>query len=101
MLGFHAKDKQNVVTLTVTNRTVIRILVLVTLSIIGLAALKRAEHSIVLVFTALFLALALNAPVHAVAEALPGKLRGNRTLGTAMSFLVVVALLVGFLVSVV
>jgi predicted PurR-regulated permease PerM len=101
MLGFRAKDDKDVVTFTVTNRTIIRVLILVTLSIIGLAALKRAQHSLVLVFTALFLALALNAPVHAVGNALPGKLRGNRSLATTVSFFVVVALLIAFLVSIV
>lgn len=101
MFSLHPKDKGNTVTLTITNRTVIRVLVLVVLSIIGLAALKRAQHSIVLVSTAIFLALALNAPVHAFAEALPGKLRGNRTLATAVSFFIVVALLISFLIAIV
>jgi predicted PurR-regulated permease PerM len=45
--------------------------------------------------------LALNAPVHAFAQSLPGKLRGNRTLATATSFFVVVALIVSFLVAIV
>jgi predicted PurR-regulated permease PerM len=76
------------------------VLVLVILSILGLAALKRAEHSLVLVFTSLFLALALNAPVHALAQVLPGKMRGNRTLATAFSFFVVVALIASFLVAI-
>lgn len=101
MFNFRAKNKENTVTFTVTNRTVIRVLILVTLSIIALAALKRAEHSLVLLFTALFLAIALNAPVHALAESLPGRLRGNRTLATSVSFFVVVALLASFLAAVV
>jgi predicted PurR-regulated permease PerM len=101
MMSFHPRDKQNTVAITITNRTVIRVLVLVTLSIIGLAALKRAEHSLVLVFTAIFLAVALNAPVHKVGQSLPGKLRGNRALATAVSFLVVVALIVSFLLAIV
>ncbi len=100
MFSFHGKNRENTVTLTVTNRTVVRVLVLVTLSILFLAALKKAEHSMVLIFTAVFLALALNAPVHAFAEALPGKFRGNRTLATATSFFVVVAVLVSFLVAI-
>src|ERR1700722_5960006 len=100
MFSFHSKDKDTVA-ITVTNRTVIRVLLLVTISIIGLAAFKRAHHSLILIFTAIFLALALNAPVHAFAESLPGKLRGNRTLATTISFFVVVALLVAFLVAIV
>lgn len=101
MFNFRAKDKENTVTLTVSNRTVIRVLVLVTLSIIALAALNRAEHSLILVFTAVFLSIALNAPVHSFAQALPGKLQGNRTLATSISFLVVVALIASFLIAIV
>jgi predicted PurR-regulated permease PerM len=100
MLTFRAKDRDTIA-ITVTNRTVIRVLVLVTLAIIGLAVLKRAQHSLILVFTALFLSLALNAPVHAFAQSLPGKLRGNRTLATAISFFVVVALIVAFIIAIV
>lgn len=101
MFSFRGKDKENTVTLTVTNRTVIRVLVLVTISIIALAALKRAEHSLILVFTSLFLAVALNAPVHSLAQVLPGKLRGNRTLATSISFFIVVALLISFLAAII
>jgi predicted PurR-regulated permease PerM len=100
MFAFRSKDKETV-TITVTNRTVIRVLVLVIVSILALAALKRAQHSLILLFTAIFLSLALNAPVHAFAQSLPGKLQGNRTLATAVSFFVVVALIVSFLIAVV
>jgi predicted PurR-regulated permease PerM len=42
----------------------------------------------------------LNAPVHWIAERLPGKSRGSRVIATAVSFLVVVAVLGAFLASV-
>src|SRR5580704_7411052 len=96
--GSHKKDK--VVEVTVSNRTVIRILVLVIFWFLALAALHKAAHALLLIFTGFFLALALNAPVHWLSLQLPGKRRGNRTLATGISFLVVILLLVGFLASI-
>ncbi|HEV2403617.1 MAG TPA: AI-2E family transporter [Candidatus Saccharimonadales bacterium] len=101
MLRLRGKQKGETTELTVSNRTVVRVLILVILSIIGLAALRRAEHSLILIFTALFLAVALNAPVHWVAERLPGKLRGSRSTATAVSFLLVIVLLMAFFAAIV
>ncbi len=95
----HTKNKS--VEFTVSNQTVIRVLALVILSFIFLAALRKTTHALILIGTGLFLALALNAPVHWLAIHLPGKGRGSRTLATAASFLVVIGLLIGFLVSIV
>jgi predicted PurR-regulated permease PerM len=101
MLSLKSKDKLQTVRLTVSNRTVIRVLLLVIVSMIGVAALQKATHSLVLIFTAFFLSLALNAPVHWVSQRLPGKRRGNRSLATAISFFIVIAVLAGFLASIV
>lgn len=87
--------------LTVSNRTILRVLGLVLGSLILLAAVRRAAHALILIFTAFFLALALNHPVHWLAAHLPGRRRGNRTLATAASFLTVVILIGAFLASVV
>ena len=87
--------------LTISNRTVIRVLLLVVVTMIGLAAVHKAAHALTLIFTAFFLALALNAPVHWLAVHIPGKRKGSRTLATAISFIVVIGLLAGFLASVV
>lgn len=100
MLPFF-KRKHNEVELIVSNRTVIRVLVLITFSILGLAALKKASHAFTLIFIAFFLSLALNAPVHWLAERIPGRKKGSRSLGTALSFLVIIGLLAAFLLSIV
>jgi predicted PurR-regulated permease PerM len=86
---------------TVSTKTVIRVLAIVLLWLLFLAALRKATHAIVLIFTAFFLALALNAPVHWIAEHLPGKRKGSRKIGTAVSFLIVIVFLAGFLASMV
>lgn len=101
MLHFGRKKNAESLEITVSNHTVIRILALVIISFMFLAALNRASHAIILIFTAFFLALALNVPVHWLAARLPGKRRGNRTLATSISFLIVIALLIGFLASIV
>lgn len=102
MFGFfETKDKRNTVQVTVSNRTVIRLLLLIALSFIGFAALQQATHSLMLIFTAFFLALALNAPVQWLARHLPGKRKGSRVLATAISFIIIIAFLVGFFASLV
>jgi predicted PurR-regulated permease PerM len=96
-----SKQNPDTVEITISNRTVLRVIATVIAAGLLLAAVQKAAHALILIFTALFLALALNAPVHWIAEHLPGKRRGNRTLGTAISFLLVVLFLIGFLASIV
>jgi predicted PurR-regulated permease PerM len=68
---------------------------------VGIAAVHKAGHALLLIFTAVFLALALNAPVHWISQRIPGKRKGSRTIATAVSGLLVVLLLGGFLASVI
>lgn len=95
----HLSRDGQVIEMTISNRTVFRVLVMVLVSVTFFMAVQKAAPALVLLFTAFFLALALNAPVNWIASRLPGKRRGNRTLGTAISFLVVIALLFGFIAS--
>lgn len=66
----------------------------------GLAmfAIYSARMALIIIGTALFLALALNSPVSRLAKILPGR---SRVLGTAISYLVVVLFLAGFIFMVV
>ncbi|HSX17738.1 MAG TPA: AI-2E family transporter, partial [Patescibacteria group bacterium] len=100
MFGFR-KPKTATVDLNIPTRVVVRVVALVILAFIALAAIKQAQHAVILIFTSFFLALALNGPVHWIAQRMPGKRRGSRAAGTAISFLVVILLLAGFLLSVV
>jgi predicted PurR-regulated permease PerM len=102
MFGFRSKDENgNRLVLDIPNRVVVRVMLVVVITILGLAAVREAAYALTLIFTAFFLALALNAPVHWIAQRLPGKRRGSRTAATAISFLVVVLALAGFLISIV
>lgn len=101
MFGFSKKDKSSQLEVTISNHTVIRVLAMVILSFFFLAAIRQAAHALLLIFIALFLALALNSPVHWLSERIPGKRKGSRTMGTGLSFLVIVLLFGGFLASIV
>lgn len=94
------KNEVQTVRVTISNRTVIRVLVLVMGTYVFFLAVNKASHALTLIFTAFFLCLALNTPVHALAQNLPGKRRGNRTLATALSFLIVVGFLGAFIASI-
>lgn len=87
--------------LTISNRTLFRVFVVIFVFITTLAAIRQAGSALVLIFTAFFLALALNAPVQWIASHLPGKRRGNRSVATLLSVILVIAILVGFLASIV
>lgn len=101
MLGFRNKDKESTVTLNIPSRVVVRVMLVVVVTLIGLSAVKQASHALTLLFVAAFLALALNAPVQWIARRMPGKRKNSRVAGTAISFLVVLVILVGFLASIV
>jgi len=101
MLGFMKSKKTGEIEVTISNRTVARVLVLAIGSLLMLEVLQRTSHALTLVLVAFFLALALNAPVNALAEHLPGRSRGSRTAATAVSFLIIIAAISLFIASIV
>ena len=94
-------DPEDQVFVNVTNRTLFRVFIMFTAFLTLLLAIRQASQALVLVFTAFFLALALNAPVQWVAQHIPGKQRGNRSVATGLSVLIVFALLTAFIASIV
>jgi len=82
---------------TVSNRTIVRIIVGAILAIVFFGAIRHSVHTLTLIGAALFLSLALNAPVRWLANHLPGKRRGNRGLATGLSIGIVLLLLGTFL----
>lgn len=87
--------------ITISNRTVLRAVLVVFAAILFLGAIRQAATPLLLIVSAFFLALALNAPVHWIATHLPGKLRGGRTAATAIAFLLVIIFLGLFIASVI
>lgn len=100
MLGFRRSKETAEVAITVTTETFVRLALLTVATVILLLAIQKAQHALLLIFTAFFFALALNAPVYWLSRRLPGKRRGNRTIATALSFLFVIILLTAFVASI-
>lgn len=80
-------------------QTYFKTLLLIVGTILILAVLRITSHALFILFTAFFLALALNAPVSFISRHMPGKIRGNRAWATSIAFLIVVLLLGGFIAS--
>lgn len=97
MKFFGKSDEDQKIEIIITNRTVVRVLLMVVLLILGLSALQLASSALLLIFVSFFLALALNAPVHWIAKNIPGKKRGSRGMATSISYLFVIGILIGFL----
>lgn len=84
--------------ITVSNRTIIRIIVIVVATFLGFRFLTRISHPLTLVFSAFFLAMALNPAVSWISRHLKIKSRAG---ATGIAYISVLALLVGFMVAVV
>jgi predicted PurR-regulated permease PerM len=97
---FKFRSSQNdTIEIDVSVRTLFKLLFFTIGAIILVAAVHKAAHALVLVFTAFFLALALNAPVSWIAHHLPGKRKGSRALATSVSALLVLLVLGLFIAS--
>lgn len=101
MFGLKPKDRSEQVDINIPTRTVVRVMLVVLAALLALAAVRQATHALTLIFVAFFLALAFNSPVQWIARRMPGKRKGSRVAGTGISFLIVLLLVVGFLVSIV
>jgi predicted PurR-regulated permease PerM len=88
------------VNILISTRTVIRVVAVILLCLLLVRMAGKASHELTLIFSAFFFALALNAPVHWVSRHLPGRLHGKRASATAVSFIVVIVILGGFLTAI-
>jgi len=95
------RNKEKEVWVNISSRTILRVIIMVAASILLWIILRRTSHALILIFTAFFLALALNAPVHWLAQAIPGKKRGSRALATTISTVIVFILLASFFASII
>lgn len=100
MISLFSRKAEQEVALTITARTFVKVLLLILATYLLLSMLRQTVYALTLILIAFFLAIALNAPVSWLAGHAPGKLRNNRSLATALAFLLVIAVLAGFLVSV-
>jgi predicted PurR-regulated permease PerM len=100
MLSFRKDRHDREMAVTISTGTFVRLAILSIFTLVLVMAIQKASHALLLLFTAFFMTLALNAPVHWISEQLPGKKRGDRVLATTISFLFVVLLIGGFIASI-
>lgn len=97
MFSFRNREPITKVELTISTETFVRLILMVVATLVVLMSAYKAAHALLLLFSAFFLALALNSPVSWIARHLPGKRRNSRTLATILSFLIVIVFLGGLL----
>lgn len=90
--------REKTITITFTNRTIVRVVVIAALSVLGLALLGKIAHALTLIFIAFFLAIALNPAVSWIARHFK---RESRVHATGIAYIIVVLLLAGFLALIV
>lgn len=102
MFKFFKRDGQELpaIEVTISTQTVLRLLALILAAFLLIVAIKVSSGALILIFTAFFLALALNHPVHWISKHLPGRLKGKRTVATSISFVLIVLLFAGFVASI-
>lgn len=97
------KTNESEIEITVSNRTVFRVIGMMIVAVVAFLAIRTSIGVLSWLGTAVFLALALNAPVHWLASRLPnGKGKKNRrTLATAFSILIILVALGGFMAAII
>lgn len=88
-----AKPDKGAQTVTVSNRTLIRIIIFVLLAFLAVGFIAKIATALKLIFISGFLALALNPAVSWISKSLPSK---SRVRATAVAYLIVISALVGF-----
>lgn len=84
---------KDTITVSFTNKTVIRIVVFVAIGFMLLGFISALSAALQLIFIAFFLALALNPPVSWLSKHLPGR---SRVGATAVAYLFVIGILIAF-----
>lgn len=86
------------VTVTISNRTIIRTIAWVIAAFVAVQFVGRVTHALTLIFISFFLALALNPVVSAISRRLKSQ---SRARATAAAYLLILVVVVGFFILVV
>ncbi len=86
------KEKQSV-SVTVSNRTILRILVVTIVAYMGIRFIGQLSRPLTLIFVSMFLAIALNPAVSKLTHWLPSK---SRVRATGVAYIFVLSVLIGF-----
>lgn len=96
MFGMEHKTKK--VSVTVSNRTVLRVIALIIIAYIAVKFVIKVDHILELIFISLFLSIAMNPAVTWLARNLKIK---SRSIATSIAYLIVVVITVGFFILVI
>lgn len=91
-------DKPQKIVVVITNRTIIRLILWILAATLAFKFFGHIQHQLILIFAAIFLALALNPVVTSISSRLRSR---SRVRATAMAYLLVVSLLTAFLLLVI
>ena len=92
------RDKKTEIELTVSNRTILRVILFMLGTALFLQLIDTMRHPLTLIFVSFFLALALNPIVTKLSNKLKSK---SRVRATAIAYLAVTSVLIAFLVLIV
>lgn len=92
------KDHKQTITVSFTNKTLIRTLLFILLAFLFVGFLARISTALKLILISGFLALALNPVVSWISNVLPNK---SRVRATAVAYLAVIAIIIGFIIIIV
>ncbi len=84
------------VKLDVENRTIVRVVLIMTAIWLGIQLVIQIQHALILILVSFFLAMALNKPVNLVVAKLT-KGKGGRGLATGIAYLAVLTVVGGFI----
>ena len=99
MASLFPKDKSDF-QVTISTHSIVKLIAIIALTVVAFGLLQKMSHVLGLIGIAFFFSLALNSPIKWVAKKLPKRKKDNRALAIGITMVVVVALLMGFLVSV-
>ncbi len=91
-------EKPQKVVVVITNRTIVRLILWIVAATLAFKFFGHIQHELILIFAAVFLALALNPVVTSISQRLRSR---SRVRATAMAYLLVVSLLTAFLLLVI
>lgn len=89
------KKNQEPLELTISNRTILRVIALIVLTGVAIQLIVSLRHPLTLIFVAFFLAMALNPAVMWVSHKLKSK---SRARATAIAYITVISVLIAFFV---
>ncbi len=100
MLNFLKNKKNEDNYINISNKNVFRLILIIALTYLSFLFVIKVSYAIELIVIAIFLSLTINAPVHRLSHLMPGRLKGNRTLGTTVSLVIVLLALSILIISI-